>query len=105
MRYTLGLTGLHDRFAGRIFSVTEVARGKPEPDLFLHAAERMGVDPAACVVVEDSQYGVAAARAAGMLALGFAGGLTPAEKLRGPGTLIFDNMRALPRLLAGPRWD
>ena len=104
MRYTLGLTGLHDRFAGRIFSVTEVARGKPEPDLFLHAAERMGVDPTACVVVEDSQYGVAAARAAGMLALGFAGGLTPAEKLRGPGTLIFDDMRALPRLLAGPRW-
>src|SRR5919109_2529312 len=105
MRYTLGLTGLHDRFAGRIFSVTEVPRGKPEPDLFLYAAKRMGVDPAACVVVEDSQYGVAAARAAGMLALGFAGGLTPAARLRGPGTLIFDNMRALPRLLAGPRWD
>jgi HAD superfamily hydrolase (TIGR01509 family) len=100
MRYTLGLTGLYDRFAGRIFSVTEVVNGKPAPDLFLHAAKRMGVDPARCAVVEDSRYGVEAARAAGMLALGFAGGLTAAEHLRGPGTLVFSEMRELPRLLA-----
>jgi HAD superfamily hydrolase (TIGR01509 family) len=73
MRYTLGLAGLYDRFAGRIFSASEVARGKPAPDLFLYAAGRMGVDPATCAVVEDSRYGVEAARAAGMLALGFAG--------------------------------
>lgn len=70
MRDTLGLTGLYERFAGRIFSASEVARGKPAPDLFLHAARRMGVDPAACAVVEDSRYGVEAARAGGMLALG-----------------------------------
>jgi HAD superfamily hydrolase (TIGR01509 family) len=101
MRYTLGLTGLYDRFAGRIFSSSEVANGKPAPDLFLYAAERMGVAPAACAVVEDSRYGIEAARAAGMLALGFAGGLTPAEHLLGPGTLIFSDMRELPRLLAG----
>jgi HAD superfamily hydrolase (TIGR01509 family) len=100
MRYTLGLTGLYERFAGRIFSATEVARGKPAPDLFLHAAARMGADPAACAVVEDSRYGVEAARAAGMLALGFAGGVTPAERLRGPGTIVFSDMRELPRLLA-----
>jgi HAD superfamily hydrolase (TIGR01509 family) len=99
MRYTLGLTGLYDRFAGRIFSVTEVLNGKPAPDLFLHAAKRMGVDPAACAVVEDSRYGVAAARAAGMLALGFAGGLTPAHHLSGPGTIVFNDLRELPRLL------
>jgi HAD superfamily hydrolase (TIGR01509 family) len=99
MRYTLGLTGLHDRFAGRIFSVTEVAKGKPAPDLFLHAAARMGVEPAACVVVEDSRYGVEAARAAGMRALGFAGGLTPARYLHGPNTLVFTDMRELPSLL------
>jgi HAD superfamily hydrolase (TIGR01509 family) len=99
MRYTLGLTGLYDRFAGRIFSVTEVTRGKPAPDLFLHAAARMGVDPAACAVVEDSRYGVEAARAAGMLALGFAGGLTSAENLRGPRTVVFSDMRKLPSLL------
>jgi HAD superfamily hydrolase (TIGR01509 family) len=103
MRYTLGLTGLWDRFAGRIFSASEVARGKPAPDLFLHAARAMGVDPGACAVVEDSRYGVEAARAAGMLALGFAGGLTAAEHLQGPGTLVFSDMRALPRLLAGER--
>ncbi len=99
MRYTLGLTGLYDRFAGRIFSGSEVAKGKPAPDLFLYAARRMGVDPATCAVVEDSRYGVEAARAAGMLALGFAGGLTAAEHLRGPGTLVFSDMRELPRLL------
>jgi beta-phosphoglucomutase-like phosphatase (HAD superfamily) len=103
MRYTLGLARLYDRFAGRIFSASEVARGKPAPDLFLYAAERMGVDPTACAVIEDSRYGVEAARAAGMLALGFAGGLTAAEYLRGPGTLVFNDMRELPRLLARER--
>jgi len=100
IRYTLGLTGLYDRFAGRIFSVSEVARGKPAPDLFLHAAARMGVAPDACAVVEDSRYGVEAARAAGMLALAFAGGLTPAEHLRGANTVVFSEMRELPRILA-----
>src|SRR5207247_3193044 len=87
MRYTLGLTGLYDRFAGRIFSSSEVARGKPAPDIFLYAADRMGVDPASCAVVEDSRYGVEAARAAGMHVFGFAGGLTVAERLRGPSTI------------------
>ncbi|GAA3045501.1 HAD family hydrolase [Kitasatospora sp. NPDC127116] len=100
MRHTLGRTGLHDHFAGRIFSATEVARGKPAPDLFLHAARSMGVDPAACVVVEDSRPGVEAARAAGMRALGYAGGVTVAERLAGPGTVVFDDMRQLPGLIA-----
>lgn len=99
MRHTLGRTGLYERFAGRIHSATEVARGKPAPDLFLYAAQRMGVDPAACVVVEDSLPGVQAARAAGMRAFGYAGGLTPAERLEGPGTLVFHHMRELPALL------
>ncbi|MEV8561843.1 HAD family hydrolase [Streptomyces sp. NPDC051917] len=100
MRHTLGRTGLYDRFAGRIYSATEVARGKPAPDLFLHAARHMGVDPAACVVVEDSRPGVLAARAAGMRAFGYAGGLTPAERLEGPGTTVFHDMRKLPALIA-----
>ncbi|MFK0012959.1 HAD family hydrolase [Streptomyces sp. NPDC091027] len=100
MRHTLGRTGLYDRFAGRIFSATEVARGKPAPDLFRYAARRMGVDPAACVVVEDSAPGVEAARAAGMRSFGYAGGLTPAARLRGPGTVLFDDMRDLPALVA-----
>ncbi|POX57258.1 haloacid dehalogenase [Streptomyces sp. Ru71] len=99
MRHTLGRTGLYDRFAGRIYSATEVARGKPAPDLFLHAARQMGTDPAACVVVEDSRPGIEAARAAGMRAFGYAGGLTPAARLEGPGTTVFHDMRKLPLLL------
>jgi HAD superfamily hydrolase (TIGR01509 family) len=100
LRFKLELTGLYDRFAGRIFSATEVANGKPAPDLFLHAARQMGVDPAQCVVVEDSRYGVQAARAAGMDVLGYAGGVTPAHVLAGPRTIVFDDMRSLPGLLS-----
>lgn len=101
MALTLGLTGLAERFDGRIFSTTEVENGKPAPDLFLHAAQRMGVTPDRCVVVEDSRSGVEAARAAGMRALGYAGGLTPADWLTGPGTTVFTDMAELPRLVAG----
>lgn len=101
MRFTLGLTDLWDRFEGRIFSATEVAQGKPAPDLFLHAAARMGVDPAVCAVVEDSRYGVAAARAAGMRVFAYGAGLTPADRLAGPNTVVFGDMRQLPRLLTG----
>lgn len=100
MRHTLGRTGLHARFEGRIFSAGEVPRGKPAPDLFLHAARQMGVDPAACAVVEDSRPGVEAARAAGMRAFGYAGGMTPAERLEGDGTVVFHDMRELPALIA-----
>jgi HAD superfamily hydrolase (TIGR01509 family) len=99
MRFTLGLTGLYDRFAGRIFSATQVVRGKPAPDLFLFAAEQMGVAPSACVVVEDSAMGVSGARAAGMRVLAYAGGVTPAAKLVGRNTTVFDDMRNLPDLL------
>lgn len=101
MRHTLGITGLYGRFEGRIFSATEVAHGKPAPDLFLHAAAAMGVAPGACVVVEDSKYGVQAARSAGMRSFGYAGGLIPAQWLEGPGTVVFDDMRKLPALLNG----
>jgi len=100
LRHTLGLTGLYDRFEGRIFSASEVAEGKPAPDLFLHAAARLGAEPAACAVVEDSRYGVEAARAAGMRAFGYTGGLTPPDRLAGPRTVLFDDMRRLPDLLA-----
>ncbi|WP_129668352.1 HAD family hydrolase [Phytoactinopolyspora endophytica] len=101
MRHTLGHTGIYPYFEGRIFSASEVAHGKPAPDLFLHAARQMGIPPSACIVVEDSKYGIQAARAAGMRALGYAGGLTPAQWLEGPNTTVFDDMRKLPGLLAG----
>lgn len=91
IRTTLGLTGLLPRFEGRIFSAEDVANGKPSPDLFLHAAASMGVAPAECIVVEDSRFGVQAARAAGMRVLGYAGGLTPAAWLAGA-TAVFTDM-------------
>ena len=74
LRHALSLVGLFERFHPNIFSATEVARGKPAPDLFFHAANRMGVLPNRCVVIEDSVPGVAAAIAAGMTAIGFTGG-------------------------------
>jgi HAD superfamily hydrolase (TIGR01509 family) len=100
LQFALDLTGLLGRFDGRIFSATEVANGKPAPDLFLHAAATLGVEPDRCAVVEDSRYGVEAARAAGMRAFGYAGGLTPADRLAGPATRVFDHMHELPELLA-----
>ncbi|MFD3533087.1 HAD family hydrolase [Streptomyces sp. NPDC058664] len=99
IRKNLGRTGLLDRFEGRMFSARDVARGKPDPDLFLHAAATMGVPPERCAVVEDSPYGVQAARAAGMRAFGYCGGLTRADRLMGPHTVVFDHMRELPGLL------
>jgi HAD superfamily hydrolase (TIGR01509 family) len=98
---SLRRTDLYGRFEGRIFSASEVANGKPAPDLFLHAAARLGVPPARCAVVEDSRYGVEAARAAGMAAFGYAGGVTPAHRLEGPRTVVFSDMRRLPDLLNG----
>jgi HAD superfamily hydrolase (TIGR01509 family) len=99
LRFSLGLVGLYERFEGRIFSATEVEHGKPAPDLFLYAASRMGALPERCVVIEDSVYGVQAARAAGMPVFAFAGGLIARELLDGPDTVLFDDMRALPELL------
>ena len=100
MRRTLGVTGLYERFAGRIFSVDEVSHGKPAPDLFLHAAERMRTAPERCAVVEDSVYGVRAAVAAGMTAFGFAGGLTSGEVLADAGAVVFDTMADLVDVLS-----
>ncbi len=74
LKRNLALTGL-DRFLGnKTFSGVEVPKGKPAPDLFLLAAERMGARPADCVAVEDSPAGVRGARRAGMRVLGFTGG-------------------------------
>ena len=89
MRFTLGLCGLYERFEGRIFSATQVEYGKPAPDLFELAAREMGFAPADCVVVEDSELGIQAARAAGMRALGY--GVA--------GDVTFHAMSELPSLL------
>ena len=100
MRFTLGLTGLWDLFDGRIFSASQVPRGKPFPDLFLHAAISMNVQPFDCVVVEDSLPGVQAARAAGMKALAYAGEpYANRDALRQAGAQVFDDMKQLPGLV------
>jgi HAD superfamily hydrolase (TIGR01509 family) len=101
MQFTLGITGLLDRFEGRIFSTSEVDHGKPAPDIFLHAATRMGVPPSRCAVVEDSVAGVTAGLAATMTVFAFTGGVTDAAQLAGGGAVVFDDMSLLPDLLRG----
>ena len=100
MRTTLTLAGLIVRFEGRMFSALDVPRGKPAPDLFLHAAEAMGALPARTVVVEDSPVGIQAARAAGMAAFGYAA-RTDERVLREAGAAaVFRGMAELPELLS-----
>ncbi|MFI9081261.1 HAD family hydrolase [Streptomyces sioyaensis] len=111
--YCVGSSGSHERIsvghrktgldrwfpAGRVFSAQDVGRGKPAPDLFLHAAREMGVAPERCAVVEDSPLGVRAAVAAGMDVYGFTA-MTSAEKLtEAGGTVLFGQMAELPELL------
>lgn len=114
MAYCLASSGSHDRIrvghraAGIdgwfeeewIFSAQDVARGKPAPDLFQHAARVMGAEPARCVVIEDSPRGVRAAVAAGMDVFAFTA-MLPADRLPGP-TAYFGDMKQLPGLLQLP---
>lgn len=105
LRHTLGVTGLWPHFDPHVFSATMVRNGKPAPDLFLYAAEKMGAAPRDCVVVEDSRAGVAAGRAAGMRVLGFTGGShcgpDHGRLLRAAGAAtVFADMTLLPELLA-----
>ena len=99
MRVTLGATKLLPLFDGRFYSATEVPRGKPAPDVFLLAAQRMGAAPARCVVIEDSVNGVLAGRAAGMTVFGFAGLTAPAKLIDAGAALVLSHMRELPELL------
>lgn len=105
IRLSLRLTGLIDLLDPHIFSATMVKNGKPAPDLFLFAANTMNVDPAECVVIEDSPAGIQAAKAAGMRVFAFTGG-THSRGGRLESTLaslgsdlIFDDMLQLPDLL------
>ena len=87
--FSLEKTGISHYFGDAVYSSSMVKRGKPAPDLFLFAADKMGIDPARCVVIEDSPFGVEGAIAAGMTAFGYTGGGHTyeghAEKLTGKG--------------------
>lgn len=97
IRMSLELVGLWDRFEGRAFSAQDVQRGKPAPDLFLHAAAQLGASPSTTAVVEDSPLGIEAALAAGMTAIGFCA-LTPPDRL-GKATIQASDMDAVGRVL------
>jgi HAD superfamily hydrolase (TIGR01509 family) len=99
MDRTLALTDLRRHFGANVYSATEVARSKPHPDIFLHAAGRMGAAPERCCVVEDSPLGVEAGRAAGMPVLGFADGGEGAI-LEEAGARVFRTMDELPGLVS-----
>jgi HAD superfamily hydrolase (TIGR01509 family) len=98
MQITLGQHGLIARFRGHLYSGQAMGRPKPAPDLFLHAAGRLGVAPADCVVIEDSAAGARAARLAGMRCFGYApkGGH---PGLVSEGAVLFNDMADLPGLL------
>jgi HAD superfamily hydrolase (TIGR01509 family) len=82
LTYSLGLTGLTDYFKGHIYSSEQLAKGKPSPDIFLHAAEKLGVAPEDCLVVEDGIHGIHAAQAAGMDVLVYTGATHMSAELR-----------------------
>ncbi|HEY0120881.1 MAG TPA: HAD family hydrolase [Rhizobium sp.] len=109
IRLSLGVTGLLERLEPNIFSASMVKRGKPAPDLFLYAAERMARAPKDCIVVEDSPAGIMAARAAGMTVFAFTGGShahSPsyrAELERLSPEVVFDAMPDLIHLVRNKR--
>ncbi len=106
LKVSLETTGLAPLFGDRVFSADQVENGKPAPDLFLLAAHALGAEPADCIVIEDSVLGIAAARAAGMSTIGFAGAshasaqLAERLKTAGADTVI----RAMPDLPAAVEW-
>ena len=98
MEVTLDVTGLIGYFGDKFFGVNQVARGKPEPDIYLLAAQEMGTHPSRCVVIEDSYPGAQAGLAAGMTVLGHCpdGDIWGLESL---GIQTFNDMNGLPALL------
>lgn len=105
LEFTLRIVGLFERLMPHIYSADIVAHGKPAPDIFLHAATQLGVPPARCLVVEDSENGVRAGVAAGMKVLGFIGGAHIIDKQAHTARLlalgaaqVIDDIRVLPAL-------
>ena len=105
IRLNLTTTNLLHYFDNHLFSSSDVAHGKPAPDLFLYAAQTMAVDPITCAVIEDSPLGVQAGSAAGMTVFGFAEETDPDELRESGASVVFDSMANLLTLLAAHRVD
>jgi HAD superfamily hydrolase (TIGR01509 family) len=99
VRLSLEVTGLAEFFGAHVYVTTMVPNPKPAPDIYLLAASRLGAAPGDCVVVEDSPAGAAAARGAGMHAIGYAPGAT-AEAMRATGIAVLRSMDELPGRIA-----
>lgn len=98
IRFSLAQAGL-DGYLSILCSATEVEHGKPAPDLFLLAADRLGIPPADCAVIEDSVFGLQGAAAAGMRPIGFTSS-HPASMLTDAGAdAVFDHYQELPDIL------
>ena len=95
MHTTLGKTGLLRFFPGRLFSASQVPQGKPAPDLFLFAAQQMGVEASRCLVIEDSPTGIKAARAAGMQVFGYCERMPETAQREAGAQWCFSQMRQL----------
>lgn len=98
MNITLGQHGLIPRFKGHLYSGQAIGAPKPAPDIYLHAARALGVEPSDCVVIEDSSTGATAARNAGIRCFGYAPH-GPHPHLAATGATLFADMADLPTLL------
>jgi len=101
LELALRLTGLTDYFGGNVFSAYDVGSSKPEPGLFLHAAEKMGCPAHDCIVIEDSSVGIEAALAARMHAIFYTAGVLPPHADQS--VISIDSMQQLPAAIAGAK--
>jgi HAD superfamily hydrolase (TIGR01509 family) len=95
VRAMLKFTELLDQFEGKIFTASQVNRPKPAPDVYLFAAKSFNFDPAACLVIEDSEVGVKAAKAAGMTVYGYTATTKPQRLLDAGADSVFNQMSDL----------
>lgn len=100
IKFNLDITNLAKYFSDNLFSATELKKGKPSPDIFLYAAQKMNTDPNNCVVVEDSIPGVKAGLAAGMHVLLYGKEYKEQSFPCLEEVIVFDNMRDLPNIIS-----